>query len=90
MLPSPKELDAQSIVKIDEWVDLGSERWRDTDDDPALTKQWVKLLMSEPAYLVADSYGRLWGKRKDGGYDPYHYNYGKKLIGIRLAKKAAN
>lgn len=90
MLPSPKELDAQSIIVIDEWVDLDSERWRDTDTDPALTKEWLALIFSEPGGLFLDTNGRIWGKAEGGTWAPFHYEYGKKLIGIRIAKKAAN
>lgn len=88
--PSPKELDAQSQVKLDGWVVLDSERWRDTDPDQALTKKWLKMLMKEPAYLFTDSDGRVWGKGENGIYYPYHYEYGSKKYGIRIANKAAN
>lgn len=90
MFPSPKELDAQALIKVDAWVDLDSERWREIDDDPALTRKWLKLLMKEPAYLFTDSDGRVWGKGENGIYYPYHTEYGKKLYGVRISKKAAN
>jgi len=48
------------------------------------------MLMKEPAYLFTDSMGRVWGKGENGKYYPYHYDYGKKLYGIRISKKAAN
>ncbi len=88
--PSPKELDAQSPVYLDGWVDLDSERWRQTDDDAPLTKKWLAMLMKEPAYLFTDSDGRVWGKGENGIYYPYHYEYGKKKYGIRIPRKAAN
>jgi hypothetical protein len=90
MFPSPKELDVQSKIQLDGWVDLDSERWRETDNDPSLTKKWLRMLMQEPAYLFTDADGRVWGKGEDGHYYPYHYEYGKKKYGIRLPKKAAN
>lgn len=90
MFPSPKELDAQCQVKLDGWVDLDSERWREVDDDPSLTKKWLKLLMKEPAYLFTDSNGRIWGKGENGIYYPYHLEYGKKKYGLRISTKAAN
>ena len=90
MFPSPKELDAQCQVQLDGWVDLDSERWRETDSDPALTKKWLVMLMKEPAYLFTDSDGRVWGKGENGIYYPYHYEYGKKKYGLRISKKAAN
>lgn len=90
MFPSPKELDAQAVIKVDAWVDLDSERWREIDDDPSLTKKWLRLLMKEPAYLFTDSDGRVWGKGENGVYYPYHTEHGKKLYGVRISKKAAN
>lgn len=87
---SPKELDAQSPVVLDGWVDLDSERWRETDSDTALTKKWLFMLTREPAYLFTDADGRVWGEGKDGTYYPYHYEYGSKKYGIRIAWKAAN
>lgn len=90
MVPTPKELDAQSLVHLDGWVDLDSERWREIDPDPGLTKKWIKLGFQEPAYFLLDSDGRIWGRGENGYYYPYHLDYGKKKYGIRIAKKAAN
>ena len=88
--PSPKELDAQCSVTLDGWVDLGSERWREVDNDPQLTKHFMKVLFQEPAYLFTDSLGRVWGRGQNGTFYPFHIEYGKKKYGIRIAKKAAN
>lgn len=88
--PSPKELDAQSLVQLDGWVDLDSERWREVDSDPGLTKKWLHMLMREPAYLFTDTNGRVWGRGENGVYYPYHLEYGKKKFGIRMPKKAAS
>lgn len=90
MFPSPKELDAQSKIKLDGWVDLDSERWREVDDDPGLTKKFIRLGFKEPAFFFTDSDGRIWGKGEDGLYYPYHLEYGKKKYGIRINAKAAN
>jgi hypothetical protein len=87
---TPQQLDAQSLIHIDEWVDLDSERWREVDDDPALTKKFLRILLQDPPALIADDLGRLWGKGKEGRMYPYHLEYGRKLIGIRIAKKALN
>jgi hypothetical protein len=88
MFPSPKELDAQSKIRIDEWVDVESERCKEIDDDYALTKRIVKMLY--PEYLFTDTLGRLWGRGEDNLFYPYHFTYGKKQIGFRLSNKAAN
>lgn len=88
---NPKELDAQNIIKIDEWVDIDSERWREVDDNPSFTKKIIRLGFEEPPFLFADTLGRLWGKSKETErYFPFHLEYGKKLIGFRISKKAAN
>jgi hypothetical protein len=88
-MKTPKELDNQCKVFLDDWVDLDSERWKETDDNPAFTKKIIRLLLDDG--LFADSLGRIWGKSKDGeSYYPFHYEYGKKKYGIRISKKAAN
>jgi hypothetical protein len=88
-LPKPAELDQQSPIRLDGWVELGSERWREVDDNHHLTKNWVKMLMGET--LFPDSLGRLWGRSKDQTmYYPLHVEYGKKKYGIRMSTKAAN
>lgn len=90
MLPSPKDLDAQCLVKLDGWVDFGSERHKEVDSDYALTKKWLKMGLESPPFLFLDLFGRVWGKGVNGIYFPLHLEYGKKLLGIRLPKKAAN
>ena len=90
MFPSPKELDEQSPITLDGWVDIDSERWREIDDDPGLTKKWLRLGFQEPAYFFTDTDGRVWGRGENGYWYPYHIEYGKKKYGLRIAKKAAN
>lgn len=90
MFPSPKELDAQSLIQLDGWVELDSEGWRDMDEDPSLTKKLLKIGFQEPAYLFLDLSGRVWGRGENGYWYPYHIEYGKKKYGIRISKKAAN
>jgi hypothetical protein len=90
-IPSPKELDKQSAIYLDGWVDLDSERWRQVDEDPALTKKWIAMLTKGPdAYLKLDSDGRIWGKARDGHWYPYHIECLNRKYGIRIPKKAAN
>jgi hypothetical protein len=81
----PSELDKQSPVSLDGWVDIDSERFKEVDDNPSFTKKIIRLGIVNP-----DSLGRLWGKNKDDVYYPLHLEYGKKKYGIRIAKKAAN
>ena len=90
VLPLPvQELDKQSLIKIDKWLDIDSEECQDKDPDLALTKKWMKIGF-EDKFLFADSLGRIWGRGNEGRFFPYHFNVGKKLYGIRIAKKATN
>jgi hypothetical protein len=90
MLPNPKELDAQSPIKIDEWLELGSEKHLQIDDDPSLTKKWFMLLTKNPAYILLDNLGRSWCKNDNGKFCPYHIENGDKKYGIRFSQKASN
>ena len=90
MILSPKELDAQCPVQLDGWVDIDSERWREVDDDPGLTKRWLKMLTADPPALHLDIHGRIWGQNSVGVWFPYHLEYGRKKFGLRLPKKASN
>jgi hypothetical protein len=85
---SPKELDAQSPVKIDEWLDIDGERCKELDPDRKNTKFFMKIGF-EDKFLFTDISGRIWGRGSDNYY-PFHFNIGKKLYGFRIAKKAAN
>lgn len=87
---SPKELDEQSYIYLSGWVDLDSDQWRMVDEDPALTKKWIVMLMREPAYLHLDSMGRIWCKNNDGIWCPFHIESMGKMYGIRIPQKAAN
>ena len=87
---TPHQLDLQSKIKIDKWLDIDSDEVRNLDDNYAFTKKCIKLGFQEPAYMFTDTNGRIWGKGTDGLYYPFHFNRGKILIGYRLSKKAAN
>lgn len=81
----PDELDAQSPVKIDRWVDLDSQEFKDLDHQyPQFTKDIIKMGICE-----SDDLGRLWGKGENYYY-PLHDEYAGKLVGYRVAKRAAN
>ena len=86
---SPEELDKQSPVKIDKWLDIDSEECRDKDPDIALTKKWLRI-GAEDGFLMVDSLGRIWGRGEKGYFFPYHFDYGKKNYGFRLAVTASN
>jgi hypothetical protein len=93
---SPAALDAQSEIKIDRWVDLGSEDQRMIDEDPAFTQKCLRIGL-EGGVLSFDSGGRVWGYNKQNGkYYPLHTEFHRvpgqspMLIGFRQPKKAAN
>jgi len=89
--PSPSELDKQSKIKIDRWIDLYSEECRMLDENYNFTMKIVKmLLLKEPAFLFSDLTGRLWGKGENEIFYPFHFEYGNKLIGYKISKRAAN
>jgi hypothetical protein len=86
---NPKELDKQSPIKIDQWLDIDSEDCKDRDPDHSLTKKWFKIGV-EDNFLYVDSLGRIWGMGEKGYFYPYHFNVGKKLYGYRMSVMAAN
>jgi hypothetical protein len=88
--PSPQELDQQAKIIVDEWLEVDSDLCRQMDDNYLLTKKIIQLGFQEPAYLFADSNGRLWGKGVDKCWYPFHFIHNGKIIGYRLSKKAAN
>lgn len=86
---SDAALDQQSPVKIAKWLDVDSEECRNCDPDLALTKKWIKLLMSgkDPA-LFTDASGRIWGKGNEGKFYPFHFDYGTLQYGFKIVTKA--
>jgi hypothetical protein len=86
---SPQELDAQSSTKVERWIDVHSQECRDMDDTREFTLKCLKIGF-EDGYMFTDSLGRIWCKGQDGRMHPFHFEYGKKLIGYRLPKTAAN
>lgn len=87
---TPAQLDAQSPVRMSEWIDIHSERARQIDDMYSITLKWMRIAV-EGNILFADRLGRLWGKTdKVGIYSPYHFEYGASLIGYRVSAQASN
>jgi hypothetical protein len=88
--PSPQELDQQAKIIVDKWLEVESEDCRKMDQNYFLTKRIIELGFQEPAYLMADQNGRLWGRGVDQYWYPFHFEYDGQLIGYKLSKKAAN
>ena len=89
MIPSPKELDTQSPVQIDKWLEMDSEECRDLDSDYEVTKKIMKIGFDSGA-MAYDSSGRVWGQGTSVRWYPLHFIRRNKKYGYRLAKKAAN
>ena len=87
---TPKFLDSQNPVRIDEWLDVESEKCKNLDPDISLTRKFMRYGM-EDGYLFTDADGRIWGvKKKSGKYYPFHFNFGSKVYGYRISKVAVN
>ena len=87
---TPADFDKQSPVKIDRWIDIDSEEAKAKDPDRAFAKKLLRIGF-EDGWLQTDSDGRVWGfDPKRNIYYPTHFEDGKKLLGYRIAKKAAN
>lgn len=71
---------------------LPSTKELDTQN-PIKIDEWVSIGFQDPPFLHADNLGRLWGSKQENGttvYFPFHIEYGRRLVGLRLATKAAN
>ena len=88
---SPKELDSQSPVVIDRWVDIDSQECKELDDDRKTTLMMMKSGI-EGDYMMVDKDGRVFVKSpEESTYFPLHFEWRKKeLIGYRITKKALN
>ncbi len=87
-----QELDAQSPVKIDRWIDVDSEECKDMDETPDFTRKIMRIGF-EDGWLFTDLQGRIWGHAKNeenGPFFPFHFEWGSQLIGYRISKRAAN
>ena len=89
---NPIDLDKQSPIKIDRWIDVDSEEWREKDDTPAFTKKCLRYGLEENGFFILDSLGRVWAKPNGTSpfYIPFHFNLRGKTYGYRLTTKAAN
>jgi len=88
-MKTPKDLDKQSSVYLDEWVDIDSDKWKKLDDNKIFSKKILRLGF-EGGTLFTDNLGRVWGNAKDGSFYPLHFEVGEKKYGYRLSKKAMN
>lgn len=89
---TPQELDAQSTIKVERWVDLNSQEMYEMDDMPYLTKHWLELGINN-RYFFTDVQGRVWYKSPFDSsmpYEPYRFTYYGKEYGIRMSEKATS
>lgn len=87
---TPAELDQQSPVKIDHWIDWNSEESKTLDNARAATKQMIRAGFLK-GMMIFDTNGRIWGLNDlDNKFYPLHFKNGDRLIGYRMSEKAAN
>jgi hypothetical protein len=86
---TPIELDAQCDVPIEEWVVLGSEKHRQTDEYYRISQQLLSEAV-ENSFIKMDANGRVWVHGPNEEMIPYHFEYEKKLYGIRIPASAPN
>lgn len=87
---SPQQLDAQCVIKISEWIDVGSQRCKDLDKEPHLTAYMMRVGFQSPPFLFTDTSGRIFGRGNEGRYYPFHISVGNKNYGFRVSARAAN
>lgn len=86
---SPKELDAQSVVVIEKWLDVNSEECKEKDPEYKISKYLLNRGIQE-GFLKVDNQGRIWVHGLHEEFFPYHFELGDKLYGLRIAAAAAN
>lgn len=86
---TPAQLDAQSPIPLDGWLDMNSEECKSKDDNIAFTKKCFHIGL-EDGFIFFDSLGRIWIDCGTDGYAPFHFEWKHKLYGFRVAKQAAN
>jgi hypothetical protein len=91
-IPSPQELDAQSPVDIDEWVDIGSVKFYEiVGEDISSFDYFIRVGFRDPPFLYTDSLGRVWGKLDTSNkWFPFHDLVNGKAYGYRYPGKAIN
>ena len=96
---TPAQLDKQSPVKIDRYIDVNSAESKLLDEYRTYTGDGCDLLNVKKLLLWAldsgmlflDSSGRIWGNKQNSDEKyPLHFESGDKLIGYRVSKKATN
>lgn len=88
---SPAALDAQSPIKIDEWVVVNSDKHKETDED-YLSSEQMLLTGAENGFLKVDNLGRIWARGPGEEFLPYHYDSktGNQFLGLRILAFAVN
>lgn len=87
----PVDLDRQSPVKIDRWLDVDSEEFKRIDPDTWVTKQLLRRGLACDA-LMTDSDGRVWSNPIDPNDKrfPLNFTEGGITYGYRIPERAHN
>lgn len=88
-VPDPQQLDAQSPVHIDEWVQVGSPLFKKLIGDQFSFDYFTKVGFRDPPFLFLDELGRVWGKSEDKWF-PFHDRVHGKNYGYRYANTEQN
>lgn len=87
-----KELEAQSLIKIDRWIDITSPEANEFA--PEMNKIIIRLLEDpkEDDSIFTDELGRIWGtgSKEYNEYYPLHDTFCGENIGYRYVKNASN
>ena len=87
---SPEQLDTQSPVKIDRWIDIDSKECKMIDEFHSFFKETLTWAFNSNLMFL-DSLGRIWGNKPNSSQKfPIHFEHGKQLIGYRITKRASN
>ena len=85
---SPKQLDTQCHLHMEEWLDIDSPKAKEMDTYYFVTKKWLAIGV-EAGMMFLDAQGRVWGNG-GAGWFPYHFEANGKLYGYKVCTRAAN
>jgi hypothetical protein len=88
-VPPAEELDAQSPVKVDEWLEIGSIKFHKIVGDIGTFNCFIRMGFHDPPFLFRDELARVWIKGSDK-WTPLNDVVGGKTYGYKYASAAKN
>jgi hypothetical protein len=89
IVPTPEQLDAQSTHHIDEWLEIGSERFKQLVKDRYSLYYFLEVGFRSPPFFHVDTRGRIWGQG-EASWFPFHDVIRGRTYGYKLSSKAPN